>query len=656
MANFKTRRLPQSPQQMSSLTDLNEHIQNTGNPHPQYLLVDVYAGGNGSVDLTGHLRTSVYNQYTAENEDWKTTHLAAGQDPHNQYVLKTTYTPKITSIENDISGLSGTVTIQGQTIDDHEARIVSLEGDVAQHTTDISGLADRMTIAEGDIGSLQSNKLDTTTFSTFFDDDYTPFKTSATNHIGDHETNCHPQYVLASAYTAKIAELEGLISGSDVTGFLTVSDLVGTSINDAPTITHTNKPLAGYWGAYLKTQIDDHTQASSAVQNRYSQTYNGVIPLHLDNENKELYARRVHYHTYVDVGAAPDDHNHDYQYLIPSDIFTNRNVTAHAWLNGTTTIYTRSSQPAVGDSYYTDQELEVVGGVLSAVDGEYASVTVDSTVYTRNTITDRVLIDVTSPSSLFAPIVHSHSAYDAILPNLASRGIYPDAVFKSEQYYQAPDPNDPEQEITIIQGTDLNELSEQGEYYIKDSNQNSNMPFTDFKGFVKVTTVVERQTDYTVDETTGAITINSTGRTNILQRARVDATGTEFTRYGYITETTDAQDNTQLTKTYTYGPWKVTEAESVIGNSSTINSGSAYTADRESAKTHIITLSADCTLTLSNLRVGETLDLQVVTAGSKTLTFNSVVILDTTDVGTFVCKFSNKTGTPQLDAIVVVLA
>ena len=179
------------------------------------------------------------------------------------------------------------------------------------------------------------------------------------------------------------------------------------------------------------------------------------------------------------------------------------------------------------------------------------------------------------------------------------------------------------------------------------------MPFTGFEGFVKVSSTKEQDVEYERDENTDVITVQTPGRTNIVQRARADKTGTEFSRFGYITETVNAQDNTKLAETYTYGPWKVTEAESVINSG---NSTATYTANRESARTHIVTLNTNCTLTLSNMRVGETLDLQVITTGSKTLTFNSVVILDTTDIGTFVCKFSNKTGTPQLDAIVTVLA
>ena len=59
---------------------------------------------------------------------------------------------------------------------------------------------------------------------------------------------------------------------------------------------------------------------------------------------------------------------------------------------------------------------------------------------------------------------------------------------------------------------------------------------------------------------------------------------------------------------------------------------------------------------VANKRIINNKKIGNITTGSKTLTFNSVVILDTTDIGTFVCKFSNKTGTPQLDAIVTVLA
>ena len=108
-----------------------------------------------------------------------------------------------------------------------------------------------------------------------------------------------------------------------------------------------------------------------------------------------------------------------------------------------------------------------------------------------------------------------------------------------------------------------------------------------------------------------------------------------------------------MANTINYSAWTIAETESIanIGNS-----GTSYTANRQVAKTHILTLSDNCTATISNLQLGETLALQVTTDGTYTLTFNSVVILDTADSGTFVCKFSNKTGTPQLDVILAVLA
>lgn len=650
MADFITRRLPQSPQQTSSLNSLNDHIQNEANPHPQYLLISDYlGGGSGSIDFSGYVRTSVYNQYTTANDAWKNAHTTDG-NPHSQYVLNTTYTPKMAEIDGAIGDLTGTVGDHTTSIGTLQENYNTLNGTVSDHTQTLETYVPIINSHTTDIGTLQTSKLNASTFNTHLTDEYSVLSRDFYDHLTDNESNFHPQYVLKSIYDAKIGELEGLIgSGSGGSGGFTVADLVGRSELTPPTINDTNKPLAGYWGAYLKNLIDTHKSSA------YAQNHNGIIPYHLDSSGAELYARRLHSHTPAEIGAATETHNHDTRYLIHEDVNYNRNIS-YAWTNGNATIYTASSSPEAGDKYYFNRSLSDLGGTITSTNAS-TSVTIGSTVYTRDTGLDYSL---TSLAEQFAAKVHFHSEYN-ILPLLNQAGIYSKAVTKSAHTEEVPDPNNSSATTTVVVAVDCNTVGSlyddsanfvNGEYYVVANANNTNFPFNGFEGFIKVSIAEVTPIDYTTDPNTGVITVNIPGVTKVLQRAR-SISGTEYSRIITITTVRDGTDTTTLANTIEYNGWTIIESESIanIGNS-----GASYTANRQVAKTHILTLSANCTATISNLKFGETLDLQVTTDGTYTLTFNSVVILDTADNGTFICKFSNKTGTPQLDVILAVLA
>lgn len=651
MADFITRRLPQSPQQTSSLKSLNDHIQNEANPHDQYLLITNYYGnGSGSTDLSGYVRTRTYEAYTDENDRWKTTHLSSGENPHPQYVLESIYTTKMNAIDGAISGLTGTVNGHTTSIGTLQENYSALNETVSGHTQTLETYVPIINSHTTDIGNLQSNKLDASTFNTHLTDNYNVLSAGFYNHLDDNVSNFHPQYVLKSVYDAKIANLEGRIgSGSGGSGGFTTSDLVGRSELTPPTISDDAKPLAGYWGAYLKNLIDIH-QAPA-----YAQNYNGTIPHHKDSSGAELYARRLHSHTPAEIGAATETHNHDTRYLMHEDVNYNRNVS-YAWTSGNTTIYTASSNPKAGNRYYFNRSLSDLGGTITGVTGS-TSVTIESTVYARDTNFDYSL---TSLAEQFAPKVHYHSEYN-ILPLLNEAGIYSKAVTKSAHTEEVPDPNNSSTTTTVVVAVDCNTVGSpyddgtnfvNGEYYVVANANNTNFPFSGFEGFIKVSIAEVTAINYTTDPNTGVITVTTPGVTKVLQRAR-SISGTEYSRIITITTTRDGTDTTTLANTINYSAWTIAETESIanIGNS-----GTSYTANRQVAKTHILTLSDNCTATISNLQLGETLDLQVTTDGTYTLTFNSVVILDTADSGTFICKFSNKTGTPQLDVILAILA
>ena len=419
-------------------------------------------------------------------------------------------------------------------------------------------------------------------------------------------------YVVKTVYNAHVAAFEGWQttintwkSGIDTWKSNTVTPALATIE------TFNNRISAN------ETFRSDHTVP-------YAQNYNGVLPAHKDSSGQELYARRIHTHELGDFNAAAADHNHDNDYLRINDLY--------------------------------------------------------------NTRTTPLGVSVPALSDIFAPIVHGHSEY-VNYADLEVRGIYPSAA---NPFYAGDG-----EEITSV---DFNDLTDQGIYNI---HPKSGQTLEHHPTSAGILIVVE---DDTIEgensrNDNGEIIITTAGKhvahqvliadTGIIRQRKIETT--DVVVYAWTYSSTD-EETTIYTSTATgaanlnvYGSTVLSTAlgrttsgdtESIVfdgitysrnNNRDTVgsqvtasswyivsaptrtkantNSGAAYAMNTASADIHNITLSADCTLSVTNLSSGQTAYLYVTTNGTYTLTFNNVMLLSTEDIGQFRIEFQNPSST-----------
>lgn len=460
------------------------------------------------------------------------------------------------------------------------------------------------------------------------------------------------QYVTKTIFNQKVAEFESFRDNTATPKFTTLeawkTSITTWKSEDADpaialaTATHawqvnTGEPAVASIATLRSDLTSLDSRLSNHLLNTYAQNYNGVLPFHVDSSGQELYARRVHSHTASDIGAATSDHNHDNLYLQISDINNDRTTPA-------------------GDN-------------------------------------------VTALSSIFSSIGHGHDQYVTTY-DLESVGVYP----TSKNPFSSED--------NVVSSIDLNDFTKQGIYNIHKTDSNQTINNAPSSSEVGTLVVISSQSVVSDSDTSGGtVTLTTPGVQTIQQLFLSDKksiwsriiTGTELILYAWSNDeisetvytntasptagsnvytssnitstpagTTTAGDSASITyggvvytrasdydtigeETATTG-WIMVNAPARINSTSNVSSGSAYTMNCLDADIHNIQLSANCTLSVSNLQPGQTAYLYVQTSGTYTLTYNSVVVLSTEDSGLFRIEFQNNGSSIRCVGVAVILA
>lgn len=161
----------------------------------------------------------------------------------------------------------------------------------------------------------------------------TPGSRTSTYGLADHiaDPDPHNQYLLRSEYTESGDLTDGKLEAHNTDpnahdGYLAkLSDLNNyVAISNFPSVleshlyhdyTDTNGAAKA---ASIKAVNDAYTALNSVLLVHRTGYAQGASTDHKDNENKELYAHRLHTHSLTDLGAAAENHNHDNRYSLLS--------------------------------------------------------------------------------------------------------------------------------------------------------------------------------------------------------------------------------------------------------------------------------------------------------------------------------------------------
>lgn len=453
---------------------------------------------------------------------------------------------------------------------------------------------------------------------------------SNVNGMTEHLLNAdpHPQYLKVSQYTGGSGEvsLDDYVVKTVYNAHVAAFEGWQTTINTwksgidtwkTTTVTPALTTIETFNNRISANEVfrSDHTA-------QYAQSYNGVLPAHKDSDGQELYARRIHTHVLSDFNAAAADHNHDNDYLRINDLYNQRTSPAG--------------------------------------------------------------ITVPALSDMFAPFVHGHSEY-VNYSDLEARGVYPSAHNPFESNVDE-----------VITEVDLNDLLDQGIYNIHPSSGQTLLNTPSNAGMLIVVEDVTVEGENSRDDN-GVITITTAGKhvthqvliadTGIVRQRRIETTDAVVYAWTYSSTEEEAtiytntatgaanlnvyessvlsaaigKTTTGDTESITFNgivyardtirdtvgsaitpyPWYIISAPT--RTKANTNSGTAYAMNTSSADIHNITLTGDCTLTVTNINPGQTAYLYVTTNGTYTLTFNGVTLLSTEDSGLFRIEFQNPT-------------
>ena len=133
-SEFLTRRLSHASVQSSNNVGMTEHLNNA-DPHPQYLKIDDYAGGNGIIDLSGYVTVNTFNSHVTDFDNfvnvtyttWK-TNIDGWKSSISNW--KTDIDPLVSSISN---WKNNTVDPAVLKVGVHETSINEINEQIASH-------------------------------------------------------------------------------------------------------------------------------------------------------------------------------------------------------------------------------------------------------------------------------------------------------------------------------------------------------------------------------------------------------------------------------------------------------------------------------------------------------------------------------------------
>lgn len=306
MGSFDRKRKPAG---LTTSYELHDHLANTtGNPHPQYVLRSELVSSGGDFNLTSHMndpeahanyyikKVNITNSYEYNN----TLYVTSGKAVYDFYQLYVNHLKGYDVLAKNSVGTHDS----RYAFKDHTHSDILTTDSINEHNTNPQAHPG-MWIPLGNIVN-----------------------------IGEDAPTQPAQYVLGYDLYANIRDgyiFNYMLGTSAVTGYVLTSDTTFVSGKSYFILSNETYTLQS-------VTAGDSIPASTYYEEVYS-----VVGPGTDNKLKNIFAARIHSHSYSDVGAAPATHYHDERYSLLGHLHDDRYSLIH-------------SHP-----YLSDTALEIVG-------------------------------------------------------------------------------------------------------------------------------------------------------------------------------------------------------------------------------------------------------------------------------------------------------
>ena len=416
-SDFLTRRLSHASGQSSNNIGMTEHL-NDADPHPQYLKVTNYAGGEGEIDLSGYVTTRTFNSHV---------------DEYNSYVISigswqtgiNTWKADIIDWQETYGGyVDGLRSWKSDTADPAIEQVSLLATDLTNHVVRYNQNAAEDTIVshlDTEGKELYARRLHTHTLADLnaapddhkHDDDYlrisdvsedrtTPNGNSVTalSSIFANIIHPHTQYV-------QYEDLENAGIYPSAKNLLDANDTTSTSIDFNTILSQ---------GIY-----DIHPQTGQTVLHTPGTNPNGFLVV-IENQTVEG-ENSIDDNNGIDITIAGVRVVHQL-YMCDNGTTRKRTITAtdaiaYAWVSTTNSndrIYTKTASGAASLAFYNTKDMGVPAGSTTA--GNTSSIRFNGTTYNRLSAADTIgsIIDyeswhVTNAPTQIKGIVNSGTEY-----------------------------------------------------------------------------------------------------------------------------------------------------------------------------------------------------------------------------------------------------